>query len=140
MQSQRVDIQLKMPEILFKSFHPLTLSLKRMKAKLYMEQQTARVVVLDYAVLLAAALVPAVQVALVVVVVITLAAALAAAVVKVADLVVTQVVRRLVRVAAGMMDVPAVVLQHAELAREYAVTVVDIIVVRIAAGETRTDS
>lgn len=129
-----------MPEILFKSFHPLTLSLKRMKAKLYMEQQTARVVVLDYAVLLAAALVPAVQVALVVVVVITLAAALAAAVVKVADLVVTQVVRRLVRVAAGMMDVPAVVLQHAELAREYAVTVVDIIVVRIAAGETRTDS
>lgn len=140
MQSQRVDIQLKMPEILFKSFHPLTLSLKRMKAKLYMEQQTARVVVLDYAVLLAAALVPAVQVALVVVVVITLAAALAAAAVKVADLVVTQVVRRLVRVAAGMMDVPAVVLQHAELAREYAVTVVDIIVVRIAAGETRTDS
>lgn len=140
MQSQRVDIQLKMPEILFKSFHPLTLSLKRMKAKLYMEQQTARVVVLDYAVLLAAALVPAVQVALVVVVVITLAAALAAAVVKVADLVVTQVVRRLVRVAAGMMDVPAVVLQHAELAREYAVTVVDIIVVRIAAGATRTDS
>lgn len=129
-----------MPEILFKSFHPLTLSLKRMKAKLYMEQQTARVVVLDYAVLLAAALVPAVQVALVVVVVITLAAALAAAVVKVADLVVTQVVRRLVRVAAGMMDVPAVVLQHAELAREYAVTVVDIIVVRIAAGATRTDS
>lgn len=118
----------------------MTLSLKRMKAKLYMEQQTARVVVLDYAVLLAAALVPAVQVALVVVVVITLAAALAAAVVKVADLVVTQVVRRLVRVAAGMMDVPAVVLQHAELAREYAVTVVDIIVVRIAAGETRTDS
>lgn len=140
MQSQRVDIQLKMPEILFKSFHPLTLSLKRMKAKLYMEQQTARVVVLDYAVLLAAALVPAVQVALVVVVVITLAVALAAAVVKVADLVVTQVVRRLVRVAAGMMDVPAVVLQHAELAREYAVTVVDIIVVRIAAGATRTDS
>ena len=140
MQSQRVDIQLKMPEILFKSFHPLTLSLKRMKAKLYMEQQTARVVVLDYAVLLAAALVPAVQVALVVEDVTQLAAALAAAVVKVADLVVTQVVRRLVRVAAGMMDVPAVVLQHAELAREYAVTVVDIIVVRIAAGATRTDS
>lgn len=129
-----------MPEILFKSFHPLTLSLKRMKAKLYMEQQTARVVVLDYAVLLAAALVPAVQVALVVEDVTQLAAALAAAVVKVADLVVTQVVRRLVRVAAGMMDVPAVVLQHAELAREYAVTVVDIIVVRIAAGATRTDS
>ena len=129
-----------MPEILFKSFHPLTLSLKRMKAKLYMEQQTARVVVLDYAVLLAAALVPAVQVALVVVVVITLAAALAAAVAKVADLVVAQVVRRLVLVAAGMMDVPAVVLQHAELAREYAVTVVDIIVVRIAAGATQTDS
>lgn len=140
MQSQRVDIQLKMPEILFKSFHPLTLSLKRMKAKLYMEQQTARVVVLDYAVLLAAALVPAVQVALVVEDVTQLAAALAAAVVKVADLVVTQVVRRLVRVAAGMMDVPAVVLQHAELAREYAVTVVDIIVVQIAAGATRTDS
>lgn len=129
-----------MPEILFKSFHPLTLSLKRMKAKLYMEQQTARVVVLDYAVLLAAALVPAVQVALVVEDVTQLAAALAAAVVKVADLVVTQVVRRLVRVAAGMMDVPAVVLQHAELAREYAVTVVDIIVVQIAAGATRTDS
>lgn len=129
-----------MPEILFKSFHPLTLSLKRMKAKLYMEQQTARVVVLDYAVLLAAALVPAVQVALVVEDVTQLAAALAAAVVKVADLVVTQVVRRLVRVAAGMMDVPAVVLQHAELAREYAVMVVDIIVVQIAAGATRTDS
>lgn len=129
-----------MPEILFKSFHPLTLSLKRMKAKLYMEQQTARVVVLDYAVLLAAALVPAVQVALVVEDVTQLAAALAAAVVKVADLVVMQVVRRLVRVAAGMMDVPAVVLQHAELAREYAVTVVDIIVVQIAAGATRTDS
>ena len=140
MQSQRVDIQLKMPEILFKSFHPLTLSLKRMKAKLYMEQQTARVVVLDYAVLLAAALVPAVAVVLVAEDVTQLAAALAAAVAKVADLVVAQVVRRLVLVAAGMMDVPAVVLQHAKLAREYAVTVVDIIVVRIAAGATQTDS
>lgn len=140
MQSQRVDIQLKMPEILFKSFHPLTLSLKRMKAKLYMEQQTARVVVLGCVVLLAVALAPVVAVVLVVEDVTQLAAALATAVVKVADLVVTQVVRRLVRVAAGMMDVPAVVLQHAELAREYAVTVVDIIVVRIAAGATRTDS
>lgn len=140
MQSQRVDIQLKMPEILFKSFHPLTLSLKRMKAKLYMEQQTARVVVLGCVVLLAVALAPVVAVVLVVEDVTQLAAALAAAVVKVADLVVTQVVRRLVRVAAGMMDVPAVVLQHAELAREYAVTVVDIIVVQIAAGATRTDS
>ena len=129
-----------MPEILFKSFHPLTLSLKRMKAKLYMEQQTARVVVLDYAVLLAAALVPVVAVVLVAEDVTQLAAALAAAVAKVADLVVAQVVRRLVLVAAGMMDVPAVVLQHAELAREYAVTVVDIIVVRIAAGATQTDS
>lgn len=140
MQSQRVDIQLKMPEILFKSFHPLTLSLKRMKAKLYMEQQTARVVVLDYAVLLAVALAPVVAVVLVAEDVTQLAAALAAAVAKVADLVVAQVVRRLVLVAAGMMDVPAVVLQHAELAREYAVTVVDIIVVRIAAGATQTDS
>lgn len=129
-----------MPEILFKSFHPLTLSLKRMKAKLYMEQQTARVVVLGCVVLLAVALAPVVAVVLVVEDVTQLAAALAAAVVKVADLVVTQVVRRLVRVAAGMMDVPAVVLQHAELAREYAVTVVDIIVVQIAAGATRTDS
>lgn len=129
-----------MPEILFKSFHPLTLSLKRMKAKLYMEQQTARVVVLGCVVLLAVALAPVVAVVLVVEDVTQLAAALATAVVKVADLVVTQVVRRLVRVAAGMMDVPAVVLQHAELAREYAVTVVDIIVVRIAAGATRTDS
>lgn len=129
-----------MPEILFKSFHPLTLNLKRMKAKLYMEQQTARVVVLGCVVLLAVALAPVVAVVLVVEDVTQLAAALAAAVVKVADLVVTQVVRRLVRVAAGMMDVPAVVLQHAELAREYAVTVVDIIVVRIAAGATRTDS
>lgn len=129
-----------MPEILFKSFHPLTLSLKRMKAKLYMEQQTARVAVLGCVVLLAVALAPVVAVVLVVEDVTQLAAALAAAVVKVADLVVTQVVRRLVRVAAGMMDVPAVVLQHAELAREYAVTVVDIIVVRIAAGATRTDS
>lgn len=129
-----------MPEILFKSFHPLTLSLKRMKAKLYMEQQTARVAVLGCVVLLAVALAPVVAVVLVVEDVTQLAAALAATVVKVADLVVTQVVRRLVRVAAGMMDVPAVVLQHAELAREYAVTVVDIIVVRIAAGATRTDS
>ena len=129
-----------MPEILFKSFHPLTLSLKRMKAKLYMEQQTARVVVLGCVVLLAVALAPVVAVVLVVEDVTQLAAALATAVVKGADLVVTQVVRRLVRVAAGMMDVPAVVLQHAELAREYAVTVVDIIVVRIAAGATRTDS
>lgn len=129
-----------MPEILFKSFHPLTLSLKRMKAKLYMEQQTARVAVLGCVVLLAVALAPVVAVVLVAEDVTQLAAALAAAVVKVADLVVTQVVRRLVRVAAGMMDVPAVVLQHAELAREYAVTVVDIIVVQIAAGATRTDS
>lgn len=111
-----------------------------MKAKLYMEQRTARVVVLGYAVLLVATLVPVVPVALVAVVVITLAVALATAVVKVADLVVAQVVRHLVRVAAGMMDVPAVVLQHAELAREYAVTVVDIIVVRIAAGATQNDS
>lgn len=105
-----------------------------------MEQQTARVAVPGCVVLLAVALVPVVAVVLVVEDVTQLAAALAAAVVKVADLVVTQVVRRLVRVAAGMMDVPAVVLQHAELAREYAVTVVDIIVVRIAAGATRTDS
>ena len=105
-----------------------------------MEQQTARVAVLGCVVLLAVALAPVVPVVLVAEDVIQLAAALAAAVAKVADLVVTQVVRRLVRVAAGMMDVPAVVLQHAELAREYAVTVVDIIVVRIAAGATRTDS
>lgn len=105
-----------------------------------MEQQTARVAVLGCVVLPAVALAPVVAVVLVVEDVTQLAAALAAAVVKVADLVVTQVVRRLVRVAAGMMDVPAVVLQHAELAREYAVTVVDIIVVRIAAGATRTDS
>ncbi len=105
-----------------------------------MEQQTARVAVLGCVVLLAVALAPVVAVVLVVEDVTQLAAALAAAVVKVADLVVTQVVRRLVRAAAGMMDVPAVVLQHAELAREYAVTVVDIIVVRIAAGATRTDS
>lgn len=105
-----------------------------------MEQQTARVAVLGCVVLLAVALAPVVLVVLVAEDVTQLAAALAAAVVKVADLVVTQVVRRLVRVAAGMMDVPAVVLQHAELAREYAVTVVDIIVVRIAAGATKTDS
>lgn len=105
-----------------------------------MEQQTARVAVLGCVVLLAVALAPVVPVVLVAEDVTQLAAALAAAVAKVADLVVTQVVRRLVRVAAGMMDVPAVVLQHAELAREYAVTVVDIIVVRIAAGATRTDS
>lgn len=105
-----------------------------------MEQQTARVAVLGCVVLLAVALAPVVAVVLVAEDVTQLAAALAAAVVKVADLVVTQVVRHLVRVAAGMMDVPAVVLQHAELAREYAVTVVDIIVVRIAAGATRTDS
>lgn len=105
-----------------------------------MEQQTARVAVLGCVVLLAVALAPVVPVVLVAEDVTQLAAALAAAVAKVADLVVTQVVRRLVRVAAGMMDVPAVVLQHAELAREYALTVVDIIVVRIAAGATRTDS
>jgi len=105
-----------------------------------MEQQTARVAVLGCVVLLAVALAPVVPVVLVAEDVTQLAAALAATVAKVADLVVTQVVRRLVRVAAGMMDVPAVVLQHAELAREYAVTVVDIIVVRIAAGATRTDS
>lgn len=105
-----------------------------------MEQQTARVAVLGCVVLLAVALAQVVAVVLVAEDVTQLAAALAAAVVKVADLVVTQVVRRLVRVAAGMMDVPAVVLQHAELAREYAVTVVDIIVVRIAAGATKTDS
>lgn len=111
-----------------------------MKAKLYMEQQTARVVVLGCVVLLAVALAPVVAVVLVAEDVTQLAAALAAAVAKVADLVVAQVVRRLVLVAAGMMDVPAVVLQHAELAREYAVTVVDIIVVRIAAGATQTDS
>lgn len=79
-----------------------------------MEQQTARVAVLGCVVLLAVALAPVVAVVLVVVVAITLAAALAAAVVKVADLVVTQVVRRLVRVAAGMMDVPAVVQQLVE--------------------------
>lgn len=105
-----------------------------------MEQQTARVAVLGCVVLLAVALAPVVVVVLVAEDVTQLAAALAAAVVKVADLVVTQVVRRLVRVAAGMMAVPAVVLQHAELAREYAVTVVDIIVVRIAAGATQSDS
>lgn len=105
-----------------------------------MEQQTARVAVLGCVVLLAVALAPVVVVVLVAEDVTQLVAALAAAVVKVADLVVTQVVRRLVRVAAGMMDVPAVVLQHAELAREYAVTVVDIIVVRIAAGATQSDS
>ena len=105
-----------------------------------MEQQTARVAVLGCVVLLAVALAPVVVVVLVAEDVTQLVAALAAAVVKVADLVVTQVVRRLVRVAAGMMDVPAVVLQHAELAREYAVTVVDIIVVRIAAGATQNDS
>lgn len=105
-----------------------------------MEQQTARAAVLGCVVLLAVALAPVVAVVLVAEDVTQLVAALAAAVVKVADLVVTQVVRRLVRVAAGMMDVPAVVLQHAELAREYAVTVVDIIVVRIAAGATQSDS
>lgn len=105
-----------------------------------MEQQTARVAVLGCVVLLAVALAPVVAVVLVAEDVTQLAAALATAVAKVADLVVAQVVRRLVRVAAGMMDVPAVVLQHAELAREYAVTVVDIIVVRIAAGATRADS
>lgn len=105
-----------------------------------MEQQTARVAVLGCVVLLAVALAPVVVVVLVAEDVTQLAAALASAVVKVADLVVTQVVRHLVRVAAGMMDVPAVVLQHAELAREYAVTVVDIIVVRIAAGATQSDS
>ena len=105
-----------------------------------MEQQTARVAVLGCVVLLAVALAPVVVVVLVAEDVTQLVAALAAAVVKVADLVVTQVVRRLVLVAAGMMDVPAVVLQHAELAREYAVTVVYIIVVRIAAGATQSDS
>lgn len=137
MQSQRVDIQLKMPEILFKSFHPLTLSLKRMKAKLYMEQQTARVVVLDYAVLLAAALVPVVQVALVVVVAITLAVVrvveLALVVVKAVVPAVMLAVRQVVPVAVGMMAAPvtaqllvewiakvalAVVLDVAALAKE----------------------
>jgi hypothetical protein len=137
MQSQRVDIQLKMPEILFKSFHPLTLSLKRMKAKLYMEQQTARVVVLDYAVLLAAALVPVVQVALVVVVAITLAVVrvveLALVIVKAVVPAVMLAVRQVVPVAVGMMAAPvtaqllvewiakvalAVVLDVAALAKE----------------------
>lgn len=107
-----------MPEILFKSFHPLTLSLKRMKAKLYMEQQTARVVVLDYAVLLAAALVPAVQVALVVVVVITLAVVhaveVALVVVKAVALVATQAVRQLAPAVVRMMDAPATAQQHVE--------------------------
>lgn len=126
-----------MPEILFKSFHPLTLSLKRMKAKLYMEQQTARVVVLDYAVLLAAALVPVVRVALVVVVAITLAVVrvveLALVVVKAVVPAVMLAVRQVVPVAVGMMAAPvtaqllvewiakvalAVVLDVAALAKE----------------------
>lgn len=126
-----------MPEILFKSFHPLTLSLKRMKAKLYMEQQTARVVVLDYAVLLAAVLVPVVQVALVVVVAITLAVVrvveLALVVVKAVVPAVMLAVRQVVPVAVGMMAAPvtaqllvewiakvalAVVLDVAALAKE----------------------
>lgn len=126
-----------MPEILFKSFHPLTLSLKRMKAKLYMEQQTARVVVLDYAVLLAAALVPVVQVALVVVVAITLAVVrvveLALVIVKAVVPAVMLAVRQVVPVAVGMMAAPvtaqllvewiakvalAVVLDVAALAKE----------------------
>lgn len=126
-----------MPEILFKSFLPLTLSLKRMKAKLYMEQQTARVVVLDYAVLLAAVLVPVVQVALVVVVAITLAVVrvveLALVVVKAVVPAVMLAVRQVVPVAVGMMAAPvtaqllvewiakvalAVVLDVAALAKE----------------------
>lgn len=115
----------------------MTLSLKRMKAKLYMEQQTARVVVLDYAVLLAAALVPVVQVALVVVVAITLAVVrvveLALVIVKAVVPAVMLAVRQVVPVAVGMMAAPvtaqllvewiakvalAVVLDVAALAKE----------------------
>lgn len=115
----------------------MTLSLKRMKAKLYMEQQTARVVVLDYAVLLAAVLVPVVQVALVVVVAITLAVVrvveLALVVVKAVVPAVMLAVRQVVPVAVGMMAAPvtaqllvewiakvalAVVLDVAALAKE----------------------
>lgn len=139
MQSQRVDIQLKMPEILFKSFQALTLSLKRMKAKLYMEQQTARVVVLDCVALLAVALVQAVRAVLVAVVVITLVVVLAALAVKVVDLVATRAVRHLVLAVVGMMDAPVAVLQHAELVREYAVTDADIIAVLIVAGAIKID-
>lgn len=121
-----------MPEILFKSFHPLTLSLKRMKAKLYMEQQTARVVVLDYAVLLAAALVPAVQVALVVVVVITLAVVhaveVALVVVKAVALVATQAVRQVVPVAVGMMAAPVT----AQLLVEWTVRAVPVHALEVA--------
>lgn len=107
-----------MPEILFKSFQALTLSLKRMKAKLYMEQQTARVVVLDCVALLAVALVQAVRAVLVAVVVITLAVVhaveVALVVVKAVALVATQAVRQLAPAVVRMMDAPATAQRHVE--------------------------